>query len=137
MILQILFTEIPEIIKNQTGKNLNVQFFMVDAKTVQVVYIMEVTIPFPGKQSKSFDVKVYIEKFANDSLYATYTGGTGIDMMIAGALKAIPQLQSIGFVELFEKSQMIVHLRHKALKQIDIQDTSFCSEGAVVSFGLK
>lgn len=140
MNLVISFSEIKALVKKKSGKDLLLS--CVDGRTMRLGYKANVKVPLLGDITKTFEVDIVVDRIAGEDMYVTYDAGMGVDLIVAGVMKMIPQAQSNSFIELPEKSKAVLHLGrnskiHDALQHVDIHGVSFKEDGAVVMFDPK
>ena len=145
MKIELTFTELNEIIKARSGKDL--QFGFIDAGTCSVA----TTMPMPViNRPMSVKFNLTIEKIEGASAYIRLGGMPGIEMMAgaaismlqsggaSGLVKGLPE----GFVEKGQGGQFILHLdknerMQKLLASIDLNAITFSPESLAITGGMK
>lgn len=143
MHLQIPFTEIIDIISQKARMNLNINLRAQNQKTVTIHYEQKVKLPFGIEKNIPFKINVVVEKLENETLYLSYDGGVGIDLIVKGIRHVAPDLLSHNSFELLHDSKVVIHLSqidnkvHDALEQIDVKDIFFNDDGTNIIFSLR
>lgn len=136
------FSEIKEIIKNKSSRNLDFDLTTVNDNTVKVSYKAKVEVIFIGEISKTLSIDVSIDKIEGEDIHLSYDGGLGVDLVVGGILTLVPQLKNVEIADFSQKSRVTLHLDkieevHRALQQIDVHEVSFTEGNVNVEFILK
>lgn len=139
MILQIPITEALSLIKNKTGKTINMS--VVNSCTINIGYQINVKVPILGAISKNVYVDVAIDKVENNDIFLHYSiGMPGADTIINTLLAFFAT--DIRVVEKNGASGLVIHLREieearDMLDKIDMKSVSFEEETVLVGFVVK
>ena len=141
MKLQIPITEACRIVKDKTGKDVNLGIKSND--TINLGYKLKVKVPFLGELSKTVDCDVTIENVDNEIIYLKYTtAGIGIDMILKGIIAASPLLSTKLVIETLDRNRLKINLReiekvHEVLEKITVNGINFINEHVEIGFELK
>lgn len=133
----VSFEEIREFVEKRYGKKIALE--TVDAATVKVTYYQKVLIA-----SLPISLNIRIEQVAADSLTLVYSGGTAVEMIVAGVLKLLKErLASLCDAITVESDRHIlislskIEKARKILQSLALTSVAFTQSGVEVSAELK
>lgn len=140
MTLYIPYTELQDILKAKTGKDVLLR--TINEKTVSFVYDLNMKLPVIGTVSKTVWLNVTVDKLVDEELHLTYEAGRGGDVLIKALQKVIPSAKYSSYVDFLDNKKIIVHLYrveeiHKALQQLKVDSLIFKEDKVVLMFKVK
>lgn len=72
--------------------------------------------------SKDISLDVTYDKIVNENLFLSYSAGIGVDLMVDGLKRLVPQLKN---TDLLDGNRLVVHLdkiekAHEALQYVEV-----------------
>lgn len=136
MILHIPFIEASELIEAKIRQK--VTFCHANENTIHAEVAVKKLF-----FSANIGVSVMIVKFENEKLKLSLSfDSKGMDLMLKGALMALPSISNQELIEWNGDTKLTVNLSkieqvHKALQQVDVETIKVCVDGFDVTFTLK
>ncbi|MBP5388302.1 MAG: hypothetical protein J6Y97_13065 [Prevotella sp.] len=141
MTLQLPVSEAMSLIKQNSGQNISLQ--VVDEKTINVSYPVQVNVPLLGRMSKNVSLDLIVDKIEDKDVFLHYaTGVFGGDTLLDMILTAIPILNKTPALQRQDGGGLIVHLNEikwvkESLKQIVIKNLKFANDNIAIGFTTK
>lgn len=93
-------------------------------------------------QEKDISVDVTYDRIVNENLWLSYSAGMGVDLMMDGLKRLVPQLKNTDLFELLDGNRLVVYLNkiekaHEALQYVEVHNVEFCGQEVVVDFSMK
>lgn len=141
MTLQLPVSEAMSLIKQNSGQNISLQ--VVNEKTINVSYPVQVNVPLLGRMSKNVSLDLIVDKIEDKDVFLHYaTGVFGGDTLLDMILTAIPILNKTPALQRQDGGGLIVHLNEikwvkESLKQIVIKNLKFANDNIAIGFTTK
>lgn len=140
MTLYIPYTELQDILKAKTGKDVLLR--TINEKTVSFDYDLNMKLPVIRTVSKTVWLNVTVNKLVDEELHLTYEAGRGGDVFIKALQKVIPSAKYSSYVDFLDNKKIIVHLYrveefHKALQQLKVDSLIFKEDKVVLMLKVK
>lgn len=141
MTLQLPVSEAMSLIKQNSGQNISLH--VVDEKTINVSYPVQVNVPLLGRMSKNVSLDLIVDKIEDKDVFLHYaTGVFGGDTLLDMILTAIPILNKTPALQRQDGGGLIVHLNEikwvkESLKQIVIKNLKFANDNIAIGFTTK
>ena len=141
MTLQLPVSEAMSLIKQNSGQNISLQ--VVNEKTINVSYPVQVNVPLLGRMSKNVSLDLIVDKIEDKDVFLHYaTGVFGGDTLLDMILTAIPILNKTHALQRQDGGGLIVHLNEikwvkESLKQIVIKNLKFANDNIAIGFTTK
>ena len=141
MTLQLPVSEAMSLIKQNSGQNISLH--VVDEKTINVSYPVQVNVPLLGRMSKNVSLDLIVDKIEDKDVFLHYaTGVFGGDTLLDMILTAIPILNKTPALQRQVGGGLIVHLNEikwvkESLKQIVIKNLKFANDNIAIGFTTK
>ena len=129
------------LIKQNSGQAVSLR--IVNEKTINVGYPIQVNIPILGQVSKKVSLDVIVDKVADKDVYLHYaTGVFGGDTLLDMMLTAIPILSKTKALQRLDGGGLVLHLNEiewvrDSLKQIEVKSLTFSGDNIAVGFSAK
>lgn len=141
MTLQLPVSEAMSLIKQNSGQNISLH--VVNEKTINVSYPVQVNVPILGRVSKNVNLDLIVDKIEDKDVFFHYaTGVFGGDTLLDMILTAIPVLNKTPALQRQDGGGLIVHLNEikwvkDSLKQIVIKSLKFANDTIAIGFTTK
>lgn len=141
MTLQLPVSEAKSLIKQNSGQNISLH--VVNEKTINVSYPVQVNVPILGHVSKNVNLDLIVDKIEDKDVFFHYTTGVfGGDTLLDMILTAIPVLNKTPALQRQDGGGLIVHLNEikwvkDSLKQIVIKSLKFANDTIAIGFTTK
>ena len=141
MTLLLPVNEAITLIKQNSGQDISLR--VVNVKTINVGYPIEVNVPILGHMSKKVSIDLIVDKVADKDVFLHYaTGVFGGDTLLDMLLTAIPILSKTKALERQDGGGLILHLNEikwvrESLKQIEVKSLKFDNETIAIGFSAR
>ncbi len=141
MILQLPVSEAMSLIKQNSGQSISLR--VVNEKTINVGYPIQVNLPVLGHVSKNVSLDVIVDKIADKDVFLHYATGVFCgDTLLGMVLTAIPILKKTTALEKQDGGGLVLHLNQinwvrDSLKQIEIKSLTFANDLINIGFSAK